>query len=165
MVMLGSVAGCGSPKEVGLFVSERADNTWAAGAINSLQRPVEDESPLSITVYSLLLKSTFSWKWYDWCISLSLDYLMPAVLWVGSCAGKTKSWLVMLAEALRAGKASYTKKRSVPIWIIHRSFKGGRGLTIGKLPSNGQMISLRNGAMIWALLVFVACRLDIYKWQ
>ena len=40
---------------------------------------------------------------------------MPAVLWVGSCAGKTKSWLVMLAEALRAGKASYTKKRSVPI--------------------------------------------------
>lgn len=40
---------------------------------------------------------------------------MPAVLCVGSYAGKTNSWLVMLAETLRAGKASYTKKRSVPI--------------------------------------------------
>ena len=128
MLILGSVAGWGSPQEVGLFVSGRADNTWAAGAINSsLQRPVEDESALSITAYLLLLKSTFSWKWYDWCISVSLDYLMPAVLCVGSYAGKTNSWLVMLAETLRAGKASYTKKRSVPIWINHRPFKGGRG--------------------------------------
>ena len=40
---------------------------------------------------------------------------MPAVLCVGSYAGKTNSWLVMLAETLRAGKASCTKKRSVPI--------------------------------------------------
>lgn len=121
-----SVAGWGSPQEVGLFVSERADNTWAAAAVNSSsQRPVEDESPLPITTY-LLLKSTFSWKWYDWCMSVSLDYLMPAVLCVGSYAGKTNSWLVMLAETLRAGKASCTKKRSVPIWINHRSFKGER---------------------------------------
>lgn len=41
--------------------------------------------------------------------------LMPAVLCVGSYAGKTNSWLVMLAETLRAGKAKLYQKRSVPI--------------------------------------------------